>query len=116
MSERGNTLGYSRKAGTWIPTDTQNGEVSVAELQRKMKRDQQEASDWATSTWDRPNTLNAKQIAVLDGKNTVAKEGDFNAIGQNVAIESGDDPRGFESGVYKPKGPFIDGDNSPKSN
>jgi hypothetical protein len=94
------TLGYSRKAGTWVPTDTQNGEVSVAELQRKMKRDQQEASDWATSTWPRSNSLSEAQIKVLDGKNAI--DNDRNAIGAPTSQER-DEPRGFSSGVYTPK-------------
>ena len=88
-------MGYNKKAGTWVPVDRKNGEVSVNQLQRKMEADQADVNEWAQSTWDRPNTLSANQIETLDGKNTVAKDGQFNAIGAPVALESGEEPKGF---------------------
>jgi len=99
MSE-GSYTGYSKKANTWIPKDRTSGEVSVSELQRKLQRDQQEASDWATSTWPRSNSLSEAQIKVLDGTNSVEKPGARNAIGAVVQLER-DEPRGFSSGVVK---------------
>ena len=107
-------VGYSKRAGTWIPEDTQSGELTGNGLSKQNQRDSQEAADWATSTWPKSNGLTANQIKTLDGSNTVDTDS-LNAIGAPVSLER-EEPRGFSSGVYKPRGPFIDGDNSERTN
>jgi len=92
-------MGYSKKAGTWVPGDTTSGEVSVDGLKRQLQRDQEEVNTWAESTWPRSNSLTDAQIKVLDGKNAV--DNDRNAIGAPTSLER-DEPRGFSSDVYTP--------------
>ena len=88
-------MGYKKQ---WIPKDRTRGEVSVSELQKKLASDQEAINKWAESTWDEPNTLTGSQIATLDGTSRLQKKGEFNAIGQPVSLQSGNNPRGFSHG------------------
>lgn len=88
-------MGYKKP---FIPKDRTSGEVSVNELRAKMASDQEAAAKWAESTWDKPNTLTASEIATLDGANNAYRFSNVNAIGTPSQLESGNKPAGFSSG------------------
>jgi len=95
MFRRTTIVGYvSKKLGSWTPKDVADGEYSGKQLRARIASNQKEASDYAESTWPRPNTLSKAQIEALD-----SASGERNGIGCPVKVESPESPRGFKEGT-----------------
>ncbi len=105
----------SKTGGFYYVADVPDGEYKSSDLSKAIASDQSELNEKIVSEWPKSNSLTASQIKELDGTNAVEDTDKRDAIGALNSLHR-DEPRGFSSGVYKPKGPFIDGDNSERSN